>query len=488
MKPYMANSKYEPVIGLEIHVQLLTNTKLFCKCSTSFGAEPNSQVCPICLGMPGVLPVLNEKAIEFGIKLALATHCKIAPKSIFARKNYFYPDLPKGYQISQFENPLCQNGYIDIELDQTIKRVRLTRIHLEEDAGKSIHAEEFVNKNQTFVDLNRCGVPLLEIVSEPDIRSPHEAYLFLNKLKQLVQYLDICDGNMEEGSLRCDANISVRPENTTELGVKTELKNMNSFKGVERALEFEINRQINELNQGNKIEQVTLMWDDKANNAIPMRSKEMAHDYRYFPDPDLVPVLIKQSTIDEIRETLPELPDIKIKRFISDYNLPEYDANVLTEVKDIANYFDDVVKQTKDPKLTSNWIMSDVLRTLNEQKIKITEFPIEAFRLSELINLIKKQIINAKTGKSIFIEMLTNNESPSKIVSEKGLNQVSDESEISTMIDDVLNENNDEVVAYVAGKDKLFSFFVGQIMRRSKGRANPKLVNQILKQKLDSKR
>jgi len=484
----MANSKYEPVIGLEIHVQLLTNTKLFCKCSTSFGAEPNSQVCPICLGMPGVLPVLNEKAIEFGIKLALATHCKIAPKSIFARKNYFYPDLPKGYQISQFENPLCQNGYIDIELDQTIKRVRLTRIHLEEDAGKSIHAEEFVNKNQTFVDLNRCGVPLLEIVSEPDIRSPHEAYLFLNKLKQLVQYLDICDGNMEEGSLRCDANISVRPENKSELGVKTELKNMNSFKGVERALEFEINRQINELNQGNKIEQVTLMWDDKANNAIPMRSKEMAHDYRYFPDPDLVPVLIKQSTIDEIRETLPELPDIKIKRFISDYNLPEYDANVLTEVKDIANYFDDVVKQTKDPKLTSNWIMSDVLRTLNEQKIKITEFPIEAFRLSELINLIKKQIINAKTGKSIFIEMLTNNESPSKIVSEKGLNQVSDESEISTMIDDVLNENNDEVVAYVAGKDKLFSFFVGQIMRRSKGRANPKLVNQILKQKLDSKR
>ncbi len=479
---------YEPVIGLEIHVQLLTHSKLFCNCSTCFGAPPNTQVCPICLGLPGVLPVLNEKAIEFGIKLALVTHCDIAEKSVFARKNYFYPDLPKGYQISQFENPLCSGGYIDVDLEGSTNRVRLTRIHIEEDAGKSIHSEEFVDANQTLIDLNRCGVPLLELVTEPDIHSPHEAYLFLTKLKQLVQYLDICDGNMEEGSLRCDANISVRPVNSAKLGVKTELKNMNSFKGVERALDYEIKRQIAEIQRGNRIQLVTLMWDDKLNAAIPMRSKEMAHDYRYFPDPDLVPVVIHTSMIREIEAALPELPDAKLTRFMIDYNLPHYDAEIITESRDIADYFEAVAVHTEDYKSISNWILGDVLRILHDQKISIDKFPVDPVRLSELLSLVEKQTINLKTARTLFTSMLSDKRSPSKIVSQGGLHQVSDTSEIAGLIDKILQEHCEEVAAYLTGKDKLFGFLVGQIMRESKGRANPKLVNEILRDKLESLR
>ncbi|MBN1155243.1 Asp-tRNA(Asn)/Glu-tRNA(Gln) amidotransferase subunit GatB [candidate division KSB1 bacterium] len=482
------NTMYEPVIGLEIHIQLLTNSKLFCHCSTCFGAPQNTQVCPVCLGMPGVLPVLNERAIEFGIRLALATHCSIAERSIFARKNYFYPDLPKGYQISQFEDPLCSNGFIEVNDTESTHRIRITRIHIEEDAGKSIHAEEYVDADQTLIDLNRCGVPLLELVTEPDIRSPQEAYLFLTKLKQLVQYLDICDGNMEQGSLRCDANISIRPLHSKTLGIKTELKNMNSFKGVEKALEFEFNRQVQEIQNGNRIKQVTLMWDDKLNCVVPMRSKEMAHDYRYFPDPDLVPVIIRHSTIDTIQKKLPELPEDKLKRFMEDYKLPQYDAEVLTESKEIADYFEAVAKEIKDYKSVSNWIMGDVLRSLNEGKITINEFAIEPGRLSELLHLIEKKVINLTIAKTLFTKMMSDKRAPSELVTQLGLSQVSDTTEISALIDKILGQHQKEVADYLSGKVKIFGFLVGQIMRESKGRANPQVVNEILKDKLEKQR
>ncbi len=476
------HEKYEAVIGLEVHAQLLTETKLFCGCSTKFGNPPNTNVCPVCLGHPGVLPVLNKKAVEFAVLMGLATNCTINERSIFARKNYFYPDLPKGYQISQYEEPICEHGFVEIEIDEsTIKRIGLTRIHMEEDAGKSIHDQDI----RTLVDVNRCGVPLIEIVSEPDMQTPKEAYLYLTKLKQILTYLDICDGNMEEGSLRCDANVSIRLKGEKKLGTKTEVKNMNSFRNVERALEYEIKRQIEIVEDGGKVVQQTLLWNADMNEAYPMRSKEEAHDYRYFPDPDLPPVIVDEEWKNEISKMMPELPDKKLKRIITDYGLPKYDSEILTSSIKLADYFESVCKVTTDFKSASNWIMGDVLGYINENKISIDEFPIQPQMLGKLINLISEGVISGKIAKEVFPEMLATGKDPDAIVKEKNLIQITDMGEIEQVIDKIIAANQKQVDEYLSGKDKVFGFFVGQIMRETKGKANPKVVNDILQKKLD---
>jgi aspartyl-tRNA(Asn)/glutamyl-tRNA(Gln) amidotransferase subunit B len=477
--------KYEPIIGLEVHAQLLTEAKIFCRCSTKFGAPQNSQVCPICLGMPGVLPVLNRQAVEFAMRMGLAMNCRIAEHSIFARKNYFYPDLPKGYQISQYEEPLCENGWLEIELEGgELKRIGIIRIHLEEDAGKSVHAEEYVSENETLVDVNRCGTPLIEIVSEPDIRSPREAYLYLNRIRQLVRYLGICDGNMEEGSLRCDANISVRPVGAQKFGTKTELKNMNSFRNVEKALEFEINRQIQLLESGGTVVQQTLLWDATNGKVTPMRSKEEAHDYRYFPEPDLAPLRVAEQWREEIRFSLPELPMARRNRFVEQFGLPKYDADVLTDEKAIADYFEAVAKSVKDAKQASNWVMGEVLRVLKEKKIDMTQFSLAPTVLAELLNLITDGTISGKIAKDVFEEMLATGKSAQAIVAEKGLTQVSDSSIIEKAVDEVLAANPKEVERYRNGEEKVFGFLVGQVMKAMAGKANPKVANEILKNRL----
>lgn len=477
------NSKYEAVIGLEVHAQLLTNSKAFCGCSTKFGNEPNSNVCPVCLGHPGVLPVLNKKVVEYNVLMGLATNCKINQHSIFARKNYFYPDLPKGYQISQYEEPICENGFIEITpKDSATKKIRITRIHMEEDAGKSIHDQGEL----TLVDVNRCGVPLMEIVSEPDIRTAEEAYLYLNQIKQIVQYLEICDGNMEEGSLRCDANISVRLKGEKEFGIKTEIKNMNSFRNVERAIEFEIKRQIELLEDGEKFVQQTLLWDADANEVLPMRSKEEAHDYRYFPDPDLLPVIVDDKWKSNIAKTLPELPNNKQKRFIKDFSLPVYDSEILTQTKPLADYYESVISDTDDYKTASNWVIREILAVLNEKKISISDFPITPVNLGKLINLIKAGTISGKIAKEIFAIMLNDNSDPELIVKDKNLIQISDTPEIESIIKKIIDANPEQVQEYLAGKEKVFGFFVGQVMKESKGKANPKLVNEILRKVLST--
>jgi aspartyl-tRNA(Asn)/glutamyl-tRNA(Gln) amidotransferase subunit B len=477
--------KYEPVIGLEVHAQLLTDSKIFCRCGTVFGAPQNSQVCPICLGMPGVLPVLNRKAVEFAVKIGLATNCRIAAHSIFARKNYFYPDLPKGYQVSQYEEPVCENGWVEIELENgSLKRIGLTRIHLEEDAGKSVHAEEYVSENETLIDVNRCGTPLIEIVSEPDICSPREAYLYLARLRQLVRYLGICDGNMEEGSLRCDANISVRPLGEQKFGVKTELKNMNSFRTVEKALEFEIKRQTQLLESGGRVVQQTLLWDAANGKVTPMRSKEQAHDYRYFPEPDLVPLRVAEQWREEIRASLPELPMARRNRFVEQYGLPKYDAEVLTDEQAVADYFDAVAGLVKDAKLASNWVMGEVLRILKEQKIAITQFAVTPTAFAELLNLISNATISAKIAKEVFEDMLASGKSAKAIVAEKGLVQVSDTSVIEKAVDEIIAAYPKEVERYRSGEEKVFGFLVGQLMKATRGKANPKVANEILRKKL----
>ncbi len=477
--------EYEAIIGLEVHCQLSTKSKIFCGCKTDFGAQQNTQVCPVCLGMPGVLPVLNRRAVEFAIRMGLATHCRIAEHSIFARKNYFYPDLPKGYQISQYEEPLCEDGYLEIELESgEKKRIHIIRIHLEEDAGKSVHAEDYVSENETLIDLNRCGVPLIEIVSGPDIRSPREAYHYLVRIRQLVRYLEICDGNMEQGSLRCDANISVRPKGQDAFGVKTELKNMNSFRNVERALEYEIQRQIAMLERGEPIQQETLLWDAARNRVVPMRSKEYAHDYRYFPEPDLVPLMISSEWRQDIAAQLPELPVARRERFVRDYQLPEYDAAVLTEEKPVADYFEAVVKAGADAKQASNWVMGDVLRVLKEEKIEISAFPVKPEALAEMIQLITDGTISSKLAKTVFEEMRKTQKSAKQIVEEKGLVQITDTGAIERVVDEVLAANPKEVERYRQGEEKLIGFFVGQVMRATRGKANPQMVNQLLRQKL----
>jgi len=475
--------KFEAVIGLEVHAQLLTDTKIFCSCSAKFGSEPNSNVCPVCLGHPGVLPVLNKKVIEFAVLMGVATKSKINTNSIFARKNYFYPDLPKGYQISQYEKPICEFGTIEIEKkDGTKKNIGITRIHMEEDAGKSIHDRG----ETTSIDVNRCGVPLLEIVSEPDMRTAEEAYLYLTKIKQLVQYLEICDGNMEEGSLRCDANISVRPFGQKEFGTKAEIKNMNSFRNVERAITYEIKRQIEVIEDGGKVIQQTLLWDADANEAYPMRSKEEAHDYRYFPDPDLVPIEIDVEWYEALKGKVPELPDAKRERFIVEFNLPMYDAEILTQTKELANYFEQVVKVTNDYKGASNWVMGEVLKVLNEQKISIADFAITPQNLGELVNLIQNGTISGKIAKDVFAEMLVSKQQAETIVREKNLVQISDTSEIEKIIQQIFDANENQVKEFLDGKEKVFGFFVGQTMKATKGKANPQVVNNLLKNKFES--
>jgi aspartyl-tRNA(Asn)/glutamyl-tRNA(Gln) amidotransferase subunit B len=475
------NSKYEPVIGLEVHAQLLTDSKAFCSCSTKFGNDPNSNTCPVCLGHPGVLPVLNKKVVEFTMLMGLATKCRVNQSSIFARKNYFYPDLPKGYQISQYEEPLCEGGVLAItKSDGTNNEIRIKRIHMEEDAGKSIHAMD----TDTLIDVNRCGVPLIEIVSEPDLRSAEDAYLYLSKIRQILLYLGICDGNMEEGSLRCDANVSVRLKNSQELGVKTEIKNMNSFRNVEKAINFEIERQIDILEDGGKIIQQTLLWNADNETAYPMRSKEEAHDYRYFPDPDLIPVLINQEWKNLILSSLPELPDEKRKRFLTEYGLPEYDCEILTQTKAIADYFERVANTTKDFKSASNWVMVDVMKILNERKISIADFSLAPEYLGEMINLINDGTISSKIAKEIFPILLESNKKPSEVIKEKNLVQLSDESEIQKIIEAVIANNKEQFEELAAGKEKIFGFFVGQVMKETKGKANPKLVNDLLRKRI----
>ncbi len=473
--------KYEAVIGLEVHAQLLTDSKIFCSCSTQFGAPPNSHVCPVCLGMPGVLPVLNKQVVNFAMKMALATHCRINPFSVFARKNYFYPDLPKGYQISQYEHPLAEDGWVEIEINGGKKRIGIIRIHMEEDAGKLIHDPY---KPVSYVDFNRTGVPLIEIVSKPDIRSPEEAVAYLKKLRSILRYLEICDGNMEEGSFRCDANVSVRPLGSEKFGTRTELKNMNSFKHVQRALAYEIERQISVLEEGDVVVQETRLWDEAKGVTRSMRGKEEAHDYRYFPDPDLVPVEIDSEWIEEIRQTLPELPDEKKERFIKEYQLPPYDAEVLTSSKELAHYFEAVVSACHNPKMASNWVMSELLGRLNQDKRDITECPIAPEALGELIQLITKGTISGKIGKTVFEEMYETGASATEIVKKKGLVQITDEGVLREIAQKIIETHPKEAEQYKAGKEKLLGFFVGQMMKETKGKANPQLANKIFKELL----
>ncbi|MBI5727522.1 MAG: Asp-tRNA(Asn)/Glu-tRNA(Gln) amidotransferase subunit GatB [Ignavibacteriales bacterium] len=470
--------KYEPVIGLEVHAQLLTDTKIFCGCSARFGTEPNTNCCPVCLGHPGVLPVLNKKVVEFAIRMGYAVHCTINNNSVIARKNYFYPDLPKGYQISQYELPICSNGYIDIHLkDKEPKRIRINRIHIEEDAGKSVHGVD----ECTGIDVNRCGVPLIEIVTEPDMSSGEEAAAYLAKIKQIVQYLEICDGNMEEGSLRCDANISIRPVSATYLGTKTEVKNMNSFKNVEKAVAYEIQRQKEVLEDGGQITQQTLLWDADKQEAFSMRSKEEAHDYRYFPEPDLMPIALAESWLKEIEDNMTELPEARRNRFAIQYNLPEYDAEVLTQEKNVADYFEAACTFAADYKGVSNWVMGEVLRVLNEKKTSIGNFAITPGALGELVNLTAAGTVSSKIAKEVFGYMLAEGKPAKQIVEERQLVQISDESAIRKIVEQIVVKFPEEFNQLKDGKEKVFGFFVGQIMRETKGKANPQLVNELLR-------
>ena len=476
--------EYEPVIGLEVHAQLLTKSKIFCGCSTAFGEEPNTLTCPVCTGQPGSLPVVNRKAVEFAIKLGLATSCRIAPYSVFARKNYFYPDLPKGYQISMYEFPLAVDGFIEIVHQGQKKRIKIIRVHMEEDAGKLKHGETPETASFSFVDFNRTGVPLVEIVSGPDIRSPLEAGDYLRKLRTILQYLEISTGNMEEGSFRCDANVSVRPKGQKEFGTRAELKNMNSFRHVERALEYEIKRQIAVLDEGEKVVQETRLWDTNQGITISMRGKEEAHDYRYFPDPDLVPLRIDETWVEEIRRSLPELPDEKKERLIRDYGIPEYDAEILTSTKAMASYYEECVRRFPEPKAVSNWMMGDLLRELKRDEKEIDQSLLTPSHLAEMLSMIKEGTISGKIAKDVFEEMYRTGERPEKIVKEKGWVQILDEAEITKAIEGVMKANQKQVEDYQKGKEKIFGFFVGEVMKETKGKANPKLVNELLRKKL----
>lgn len=473
--------QYEAVIGLEVHAQLLTDTKIFCGCSTKFGSDPNTQTCPVCTGLPGVLPVMNEKAVEYVVRTGLALNCEISHYSRFARKNYFYPDLPKGYQISQFELPLCGEGRVDIQVDGGSKKIRLTRIHLEEDAGKNIHEG---GGSESSVDLNRAGVPLMEIVTEPDVRSPREAVEFMKKLRAVVRYLGVCDGNMEQGSLRCDANVSVRPAGQEEFGVKTEIKNMNSFRFVEKALEYEIKRQIKAVKDGERIIQETRLWNTEKGITESMRSKEEAHDYRYFPDPDLVPIEFESSWIEDMKAQIPELPDRKRERFIKEYSFAEDDVDFIVSERAAADWFEEAVRLGGEPKAVCNWIKGDLARLLNEDNKQIDECPLKPAHLVDMLGLIEKGTISGKIAKTVFEEMYRTGRASEDIVKEKGLVQVSDESEIEKIIDGILEGHPGEVERFRGGEAKLMGFFVGQAMKATKGKANPKVVNELLRKKL----
>ncbi|WP_411349078.1 Asp-tRNA(Asn)/Glu-tRNA(Gln) amidotransferase subunit GatB [Paenibacillus sp. WLX2291] len=473
----MSTARYETVVGLEVHVELHTKSKIFCGCSTAFGAPPNTHTCPVCLGHPGVLPVLNRQAVDYAMKAAMALNCQVADISKFDRKNYFYPDSPKAYQISQFDQPIGEHGWIDIEVDGVTKRIGVTRLHLEEDAGKLTHTS---GGYDSLVDFNRVGTPLIEIVSEPDISSPEEARAYLEKLRAIMQYCDVSDVKMEEGSLRCDANISLRPVGQEKLGTRAELKNMNSFRGVQRGLEYEQLRQAQILDDGELVVQETRRWDEAQGKTISMRGKEESHDYRYFPDPDLVTLHIDQEWKDRVRASIPELPDARQARYASEYGLPAYDAAVVTSSKPLADLFEESLNYTKDAKSAANWIQGELLGYLNAGNLELTDVPLTGQHLGEMIGLIEKGTISNKIAKTVFKDMLQSGKSPQQVVEEKGLTQISDTGAIKSIVEEVIAANPQSVADYQAGKDKAIGFLVGQVMKQSKGKANPGMVNQLL--------
>jgi aspartyl-tRNA(Asn)/glutamyl-tRNA(Gln) amidotransferase subunit B len=483
----LALTSFEPVIGLEIHAQLLTASKIFCGCSTRFGAPPNSHVCPVCLGLPGALPVLNRAAVEYAVKAGVALGCTIHAASVFARKNYFYPDLPKGYQISQYEEPLATDGGVDYESAGGPQRVGIIRVHLEEDAGKSLH-EGFDDSDRfTYVDFNRSGVPLIEIVTRPDLRSAAQAGDFFSRLRAILVAIGVNDGNMEEGSLRCDANVSVRPAGASELGVKTEVKNLNSFRYVQRAIEHEIERQVAVLNGGGRVIQETRLWDSASGRTVAMRSKEEAHDYRYFPEPDLPPLVITVAWIDEIRRTLPELPDARRRRFVTDYGLPEYDAALLTQSAALADYFEQTAAAAGNAKSASNWIMGELTRKMNELGVGAERAPVTPQALAGLIALVDSGTISGPIAKDVFEKMCAGGRQAREIVDEEGLARIDDEAALDAAVRDALAKNEGAVAQYRAGKQQTFGFLVGQVIKATRGKANPEVVNRLMRRALDEK-
>lgn len=479
----MSRDDYEAVIGLEVHAELSTKTKIFCSCPTTFGAEPNTHTCPICMGMPGTLPVLNEKVVEYAVKAGLATNCEISKDSKNDRKNYFYPDLPKAYQISQFDKPLCNHGYIEIEDDNgNKKKIRLLRIHIEEDAGKLNH-DEFVGGS--LVDLNRAGVPLIEMVSEPDMSSAGEAERYMRKIKSILEYIEVSDCKMEEGSLRADVNVSVRKKGDPKLGTRTEMKNMNSFRSIVRAIDYEIERQIDIIEDGGAVEQESLRWDDVSGKTFPMRDKEDAQDYRYFPDPDLVAIRLSDEYIENIRKSLPELPESRKQRYLSEYGLSEKDANIITSSKYLSDLFEEASKICNNPKAVNNWIISDISRILNEEEIEPNQIPFNSKQLAELVELIDKGTISSSIAKKVLEEMFKTAKNPETIIKEKGWIQISDESEIKNIALEILEKNPQSVADYKAGKKKALGFLVGQAMKETHGKANPQLLNKIFVEELN---
>jgi aspartyl-tRNA(Asn)/glutamyl-tRNA(Gln) amidotransferase subunit B len=482
--PTEVRAQYEAVIGLEVHVQLLTKTKIFCSCSTHFGDPPNSNVCPVCLGLPGALPVLNREAVTMAMKAAMALNCAINARSRFARKNYFYPDLPKGYQISQYDEPLSQDGWIEIEVNGARKRIGITRVHLEEDAGKSLHEGFPDSERNSYIDLNRSGVPLVEIVSEPDLRTPEEAYDYLTRLKTLMLYLEVSNCNMEEGSLRCDANVSVRRAGASAFGTKTEVKNLNSFRFLQKALEYEMERQIEIVENGGTIPQETRLWDSREQRTYGMRSKEFAHDYRYFPEPDLLPVVITDEWKKEVRRSLPELPQSREARLLSQYGLPKQDATLLTVSRTMADYFEEVANVSGEPKLAANWILNDLIFLLQENKKGFVEYPVPPKNLAELIALIAKGTISGKIAKDLLAEMVRTEKSAGEVMAEKGLEQINDPEKIAGIAREIMAANPKQVEQYRKGKTATFGWFVGQVMKATRGQANPRLVQEVLKKEL----
>ncbi len=477
-------ARYEPVIGLEVHVQLATNTKIFCACPTGFGAEPNTNVCPVCLGLPGALPVLNRTVVELAMRAALALNCEIGPFSRFARKNYFYPDLPKGYQISQYDQPLAEHGQVDILVAGAAKRIGVTRVHLEDDAGKSMHEGFRDSERYTYVDLNRSGTPLIEIVSDPDMRSSEEAYAYLTELKQVLQYVEVSSCDMEKGHLRCDANVSVRPRGQAELGTKAEVKNLNSFRFLKLALDYEIARQIALIEGGGRVTQETRLYDADTGETVGMRSKEHAHDYRYFPEPDLLPLRIGDAWRERVKAEMPELPASRRARFVSSYGLREYDAQVLTQTRAMSDYFEQAAQASGDPRTAANWVMGDLAAALKPEGKDIAESPVAAGQLGELVALIAKGEISGKMAKEIFAKMFASGESAGAIVEREGLRQISDSGALEAIVDQVLAANPKQVEQYRAGKAQVLGFLVGQVMKASRGQANPGSVNEFLKKKL----
>ena len=478
----MSRESYETVIGLEVHAELSTKTKIFCSCPTEFGGAPNTHTCPICMAMPGTLPVLNEKVVEYAVKAGLATNCEISRNSKNDRKNYFYPDLPKSYQISQFDKPLCEHGYIEIEDEEgNKKKIRLLRIHIEEDAGKLNH-DDF--SGESLVDLNRAGVPLIEMVSEPDLRSAYEVEQYLRKLKSILEYIEVSDCKMQEGSLRADVNVSVRKKGTTEFGTRTEMKNMNSFRSITRAIEYEVDRQIDLIEDGGKVEQETLRWDDVSGKTFSMRDKEDAQDYRYFPDPDLVAIKLSDEYIENIKNNLPELPESRKQRYLEEYNLSEKDANIITGSKYLSNLFEGAIKVCNNPKAVNNWIISDISRILNETEMEPIEIPFDSEQLGKLITLIDKGTISSSIAKKVLEELFENPKDPEEIVKEKGWIQISDEGAIKEVVLKVLENNPQSVADYKAGKEKAIGFLVGQAMKETKGKANPQMLNKMFKENM----